>query len=138
VQGTLIGPLVNRFGELRLTLIGLGLLTSGCLLVPMATPATSVPVVYSAVALLALGTGLVTPCLRALVSRRLGSEGQGSALGGLQGLQSLGTFLGAAAAGLSYDRLGTTSPFWFGSLMLVGVAVLVAGKRPDPLQRRQA
>ena len=80
VQGTLIGPLVNRFGELRLTLIGLGLLTSGCLLVPMATPATSVPVVYSAVALLALGTGLVTPCLRALVSRRLGSDGQGSAL----------------------------------------------------------
>ena len=130
VQGGLIGPLVKRFGELRLTLTGLGLLTVGCLLVPMASTETSVPVVYTAVSLLALGTGLVTPCLRALVSRRLGSDGQGSALGGLQGLQSLGTFLGASAAGFSYDRIGPTSPFWFGGVMLVGVALLVAGSLP--------
>ena len=130
VQGGLIGPLVKRFGELRLTLTGLGLLTVGCLLVPMASTETSVPVVYTAVSLLALGTGLVTPCLRALVSRRLGSDGQGSALGGLQGLQSLGTFLGASAAGFCYDRIGPTSPFWFGGVMLVGVALLVAGSLP--------
>lgn len=138
VQGGLIGPLVKRFGELRLTLTGLGLLTVGCLLVPLATPANSVPVVYSAVSLLALGTGLVTPCLRALVSRRLGSDGQGSALGGLQGLQSLGTFLGASAAGFSYDRIGPTSPFWFGCVMLVGVALLVAGGLPKQPQNQQA
>jgi predicted MFS family arabinose efflux permease len=129
---------VKRFGELRLTLTGLGLLTVGCLLVPMASTETSVPVVYTAVSLLALGTGLVTPCLRALVSRRLGSDGQGSALGGLQGLQSLGTFLGASAAGFSYDRIGPTSPFWFGGVMLVGVALLVAGSLPKQPQARNA
>lgn len=138
VQGGLIGPLVKRFGELRLTLTGLGMLTVGCLLVPMASIETSVPVVYTAVSLLALGTGLVTPCLRALVSRRLGSDGQGSALGGLQGLQSLGTFLGASAAGFSYDRIGPTSPFWFGGVMLVGVALLVAGSLPKQPQARNA
>ena len=138
VQGGLIGPLVKRFGELRLTLTGLGLLTVGCLLVPMASTETSVPVVYTAVSLLALGTGLVTPCLRALVSRRLGSDGQGSALGGLQGLQSLGTFLGASAAGFSYDQIGPTSPFWFGGVMLVGVALLVAGSLPKQPQPRNA
>ena len=138
VQGGLIGPLVERFGELRLTLVGLGLLTSGCLLVPLATPNNSIPVVYTAVSLLALGTGLVTPCLRALVSRRLGSDGQGSALGGLQGLQSLGTFLGASAAGFSYDRIGVTSPFWFGSMMLVGVALLVGGSIRNRPQANQA
>ena len=137
VQGGLIGPLVKRFGELRLTLTGLGLLTSGCLMVPLATPNNSVPVVYTAVSLLALGTGLVTPCLRALVSRRLGSDGQGSALGGLQGLQSLGTFLGASAAGFSYDRIGVTSPFWFGSMMLIGVALLVAGSIRNRPQVKQ-
>ena len=127
VQGGLIGPLVKRFGELRLTLAGLGLLSVGCLMVPLATEETSMPVIYSAVALLALGTGLVTPCLRALVSKRLTRDGQGAALGGLQGLQSLGTFLGASAAGFSYDRLGQTSPFWIGALVLFGVAGLVAG-----------
>lgn len=138
VQGGLIGPLVKCFGELRLTLTGLGLLTVGCLLVPMASPVNSVPVVYTAVSLLALGTGLVTPCLRALVSRRLGSNGQGSALGGLQGLQSLGTFLGASIAGLIYDRIGTTSPFWFGGLMLMGVALLVAGNLPGQDHTKKA
>ena len=127
VQGGLIGPLVKRFGELRLTLTGLGLLTVGCLLVPLATKETSMPVIYSAVSLLAFGTGLVTPCLRALVSRRLTRDGQGAALGGLQGLQSLGSFLGAAAAGFSYDRLGQTSPFWIGAIVLLGVGLLIAG-----------
>ena len=125
VQGGLIGPLVKRFGELRLTLTGLGLLTVGCLLVPLATKETSMPVIYSAVSLLAFGTGLVTPCLRALVSRRLTRDGQGAALGGLQGLQSLGSFLGAAAAGFSYDRLGQTSPFWIGAIVLLGVGLLI-------------
>ena len=137
VQGGLIGPLVKRFGELRLTLTGLGLLTVGCLLVPLANPGNSKPMVYTAVSLLALGTGLVTPCLRALVSRRLGNDGQGSALGGLQGLQSLGTFLGATAAGFSYDRLGPTSPFWIGCVMLMGVALLVAGGLPKGQQPQQ-
>lgn len=85
------------------------------------------PVIYSAVSLLAFGTGLVTPCLRALVSRRLTRDGQGAALGGLQGLQSLGSFLGAAAAGFSYDRLGQTSPFWIGAIVLLGVGLLIAG-----------
>ena len=34
VQGGLIGPLVKRFGEWRLTLLGLGLVIIGCLLIP--------------------------------------------------------------------------------------------------------
>lgn len=127
VQGGLIGPLVKRFGELRLTLAGIGFLIVGCLLVPLATTANSRPVVFSSVAVLALGTGLVTPCLRALVSRRLDAAGQGAALGGLQGLQSLGTFVGASVAGLSYDLLGRQSPFWLGIALLIGVALLVAG-----------
>ncbi len=137
VQGGLIGPLVKRFGELRLTLFGLALLMVGCLLIPLATPITSIPVVFTAVSLLAVGTGLVTPCLRTLVSRRLDHDGQGAALGGLQGLQSLGTFLGASAAGFSYDKLGPTSPFWFGGMMLVGVALLVAGGLPKRAQVQQ-
>ena len=126
-----------RFGEQQLTLTCLALVLVGCLLIPLAPVDRSQPVVYVAVALLAFGTGLVTPSLRSLVSRRLSSGGQGAALGSLQGLQSLGTFLGASAAGFSYDRIGVTSPFWFGSMMLIGVALLVAGSirnRPETIQ----
>ena len=130
VQGGLIGPLVKRFGEWRLTLAGLGFVIAGCLLIPLATRANAQPVVFSAVAILALGTGLVTPCLRSLVSRRLDSEGQGAALGSLQGLQSLGSFLGPPLAGLAYETSGRQSPFWLGTALLVGVALLVAGGLP--------
>ncbi|MCX5926642.1 MAG: MFS transporter, partial [Cyanobium sp. LacPavin_0920_WC12_MAG_63_22] len=130
VQGGLIGPLVKRFGEWRLTLAGLGFVIAGCLLIPLATRANAQPVVFTAVAILALGTGLVTPCLRSLVSRRLDSEGQGAALGSLQGLQSLGSFVGPPLAGLAYETTGRQSPFWLGIALLVGVALLVAGGLP--------
>ena len=130
VQGGLIGPLVGLCGEWRLTLAGLGFVIGGCLLIPLATRANAQPVVFSAVAILALGTGLVTPCLRSLVSRRLDSEGQGAALGSLQGLQSLGSFLGPPLAGLAYETSGRQSPFWLGTILLAGVALLVAGGLP--------
>ena len=103
---------------------------AGCLLIPMANVGNARSVVFSAVAILAFGTGLVTPCLRALVSRRLDDAGQGAALGSLQGLQSLGSFIGPPLAGLSYDLIGRQSPFWLGIVLLAGVAALVAGGLP--------
>ena len=129
VQGGLIGPLVNRFGEWKLTLIGLGLVIAGCLLIPTTNPEHARTGVFTAVAILASGTGLVTPSLRSLVSRRLSDEGQGAALGSLQALQSLGSFLGPPLAGLAYDLLGQTSPF-FGSAGLLVVVVLLVTRSP--------
>jgi MFS family permease len=126
VQGGLIGPLVKRFGEQRLTLFGLGLVLVGCLLIPAAPMGNAQSLVYVAVAILAFGTGLVTPCLRSLVSRRLADDGQGAALGSLQGLQSLGSFLGPPLMGLSYEQLGITSPFFLAAAMLLGVSFLTA------------
>jgi MFS transporter, DHA1 family, tetracycline resistance protein len=115
VQGGLIGPLVKRFGEQRLTLVGLGLVLVGCLLIPMAS-----------------GTGLVTPCLRSLVSRRLDGGGQGAALGSLQGLQSLGSFLGPPLMGLSYEHWGHASPFLLAAAILFAVALLSVNKTLRP------
>ncbi len=132
VQGGLIGPLVKRLGEWRLTLIGLGLVIAGCLLIPATDPEQAQVGVFSAVAILATGTGLVTPSLRSLVSRRLDSEGQGAALGSLQALQSLGSFLGPPVAGLSYDLVGAASPFLGGGMVLALVILLVSG---SPLPR---
>jgi len=127
VQGGLIGPLVQRIGEWRLSLVGLGCVVTGCLMIPLARPASAIPTVFSAVAILAFGTGLVTPCLRSLVSRRLEGSGQGAALGSLQGLQSAGSFLGPPLAGLAYETLGHRSPFWLSIALMVAVAALVAG-----------
>ncbi len=127
VQGGLIGPLVKWLGEWRLTQVGLGCVIGGFLLVPLAERQNAVPVVFAAVAILALGTGLVTPSLRSLVSRRLADSGQGAALGSLQGLQSLASFLGPPLAGLAYETIGRRSPFWLGILLMGVVALLISG-----------
>ncbi len=127
VQGGLIGPLVNQFGEWKLTLSGIGFVIAGCILLTLSNQENSIPMVFSAVGVLAIGTGLVTPCLRALISRRLNASGQGVVLGSLQGLQSLGTFLGASAAGFSYDLLGSKSPFVGTTFLLIIVIALVTG-----------
>jgi DHA1 family tetracycline resistance protein-like MFS transporter len=129
VQGGLIGPLVKRFGEWKLTLVGLFFVVAGCVLVPLAKPEQAPAMVFPALASLALGTGLVTPCLRALVSQRLGDSGQGAALGSLQGLQSLGSFIGPPLAGLAYETVGRTSPFWLGTALLLCVMAMVARGR---------
>ena len=128
VQGGLIGPLVKRLGEWRLSLVGLGSVIVGCLLIPLVSREAAVPLVYVAVALLAVGTGLVTPCLRSQVSRRLDRSGQGAALGSLQGLQSAGSFLGPPLAGLAYETIGQRSPFWLSTILMMLVAWLVAGR----------
>ena len=61
------------------------------------------------------------------MSRRLDDSGQGAALGSLQALQSFGSFVGPPLAGLAYETLGRTSPFWLAMTLLLAVAVLVAG-----------
>ena len=125
VQGGLIGPLVQRFGERRLTLTGLGLVIVGCVMIPSIGRADQPATVLIAVALLALGTGLVPPSLRSLVSRRLGEGGQGAALGSLQALQSLGSFLGPPLDRGAYDLIVPTSPFIGAALVLIVVIGLV-------------
>ena len=100
---------------------------SGCLLIPLTAPEQAQIGVFSAVSIQACGTGLVTPSLRSLVSRQLNTEGQGTALGSLQALQSLGSFLGPPVAGLSYDLLGQTRPFLASATMLIAVMLLVGG-----------
>ena len=128
VQGGLIGPLVNLFGEWRLTISGIGFVIAGCILLSLANIDNSIPMVFSAVGVLAIGTGLVTPCLRSLISRRLNSAGQGAVLGSLQGLQSLGTFIGATAAGICYDLLGQRSPFIGTTMLLILVIFLISNR----------
>ncbi len=135
VQGGLIGPLVEIFGELKLTLTGIGFVIAGCILLTLANIDNSVPVVFSAVAILAMGTGLVTPCLRALISKKLSAAGQGAILGSLQGLQSLGTFIGAATAGLCYDFFGQRSPFFATTFLLLTVIMLIS--RGDLIQQNK-
>ena len=73
-----------------------------------------------------MGAGLITPTLRALISKKLDGNNQGSILSNLQGLQSLGGVLGIAMAGRVYDEFGPKSPLIAGSVILLFMIYLIA------------
>ena len=126
VQGGLIGPLVKKLGEMRLTLIGSGFILVACCFLITAPKENAAINIYSAVSFLAVGAGLITPTLRALISKKLDTDKQGSILSSLQGLQSLGGVLGIAMAGRGYDSFGPKSPFIAGSVILLFMIYLIA------------
>ena len=126
VQGGLIGPLVKRFGEMKLTLVGSGFILLACFLLVTAPQENAIVNIYSAVSFLAVGAGLITPTLRALISKKLDGDNQGSILSNLQGLQSLGGVLGIGMAGRVYDDFGPKAPFIAGALILLFMIYLIA------------
>ena len=133
VQGVLIGPLSRWLGEQRLTILGIGLVLAGYLLISLAQPEAHAqgpmaqPARYSAVVLLAMGIGVTAPSLRAMISRRLAAGSQGRGLGSLQALQSLGTSIGPPVAGVLFTSLAPRAPFWVAIVALVIVAALTSG-----------
>ena len=130
VQGGLIGPLVKKFGELKLTLSGIGFILFACLILITFPEYNSGSYIYLAVTFLAIGAGLITPSIRALISKKINKNNQGSILSSLQGLQSLGSVFGYILAGNVYDYFGPRSPFIVGGLILTLMIWLIGGSKP--------
>ena len=130
VQGGLIGPLVKKFGELKLTLSGIGLILFACLILITFPEYNAGSYIYLAVTFLAIGAGFITPSLRALISKKINKNNQGSILSSLQGLQSLGSVFGYILAGNVYDYFGPRSPFIAGGLILTLMILLIGGSKP--------
>ena len=127
VQGILIGPLVRQFGELKLTVTGSGFIFFACLILITFPEKNAGTYIYLAVSFLAIGAGLITPSIRALISKKIDKNSQGSILSSLQGLQSLGSVLGYILAGNVYDYFGPRSPFIAGGLILLLMIRLITG-----------
>jgi MFS family permease len=122
IQGVLLGRLQPRFGEARLVVSGLALMAVGLAGLAVAPWDWTL---YPIVGLVALGTGLSIPSLTSLISRRVAASEQGRVMGGTQALLSLTMILGPTMAGLSFERVGTSAPYWLGGL-LAAAALLIA------------
>ena len=101
------------------------------------TPALLLLVVwmlYPVVGVLAVGTGLAIPSLTALISRHVSGHEQGKVMGGQQAILSLTLILGPVIAGLAFDHLGVSAPYWIGGFLAV-LALLVAAASLLPEHR---
>ncbi len=113
IQGFLFGKLQARFRERALIPAGLTFMVvglAGMAFVPMAW------MIFPAVAVVALGTGISIPSLTALVSLRIPENEQGRLMGGNQTLLALTNIFGPTIAGISFDVIAISAPYWLGSL----------------------
>jgi MFS family permease len=85
---------------------------------------------YPAVTIVALGIGACIPSLTALTSFRVSESGQGRLMGGTQTLLSLTNIIGPLIAGVSFEVIAFSAPYWIGSLLsLMALGVVYAGLR---------
>ncbi len=112
----ILGWAVDRFGEARLSRLGVLLLAAGLAGLPFARGYVSLAI---AVALVPLGTAFTFPCVTSLLSRVIGAHERGLYMGVQQSFGGIARVLGPLWAGIAYDRLGIGVPFWTGAALVV-------------------
>lgn len=133
VQGVMIGHLAQRFGEARLIRQGVVALACGIALIPFSD---GLPLLLTAMLILAYGFSVVTPSLNSLISQQVGEGEQGEILGITRSVTILARVIGPAWAGLLFSTLGKDWPFYGGALVMAVVIYLSSrwlkpGSAPD-------
>ncbi len=119
VQGLLLQWLLKRTSTIWVTLAGLGFTVIALLLVGLVgILATSFPL-YIGIAVFALGDGFTSPALLDLITRGTDERSQGKVQGGSQSVQSLANIVGPVLAGVLYDHVGRSSPYWGGAIIVL-------------------
>lgn len=121
-QLLLIGPLVARYGEARVIVIGLLLLALSMLLQPLIRLPVSGVLLMG---LLMSGHSLAFPAAGALISRNVPPDRQGGTMGLLMASNALGRIVVPPLFGLVYGRIGHDAPWYLGAA-LIGLVVLLA------------
>ncbi len=121
-----LGRAVDRFGEARLSRVGIVTLAAGLGALPFTH---SLAALALATALLPLGAALTFPCLTALLSKVVPPPDRGMYMGLQQSFGGLARLLAPLAYGWAWDRLGAGPPFWLASALVV-VTLAFGGRLP--------
>jgi MFS transporter, DHA1 family, tetracycline resistance protein len=111
-QLVLIGPMVARWGEARVIVIGLLLLAVSMLLQPVIRMPLSGVLLMS---LLMIGHSLAFPAAGALLSRNLPADRQGGTMGLLMASNAVGRIVAPPLFGLIYATAGHDAPWYIGA-----------------------
>jgi len=126
MRAFVVGPINDRLGEVRTMRVGAALYGLGYALLPLAS---SVPLFLAFQVLLPLGTALLFPATSALVSHRTDQHEFGLMMGVQQALRGVASVAGPIWAGLAYQHLGPSVPF-FACAVIIACALLLATRVP--------
>jgi MFS family permease len=120
----LLGRMVDWLGEAKLSRLGLVLLASGVLGMPLARNLLMLAI---AVALIPLGTAFTFPCVTSLLSRVIAPRERGLYMGMQQTYGGVARIIAPLFFGWAFDSLGVSSPYFFSSAFILGTLFLGFG-----------
>jgi MFS family permease len=129
VQGGFVRRMAPRMGEKRLTLAGIVFMLVAFLLLAVVVRQSSL---FVALGFMSIGSGLVFPCLVALVSLHADSAEQGRYLGLFRSAGALARAIGPILAALLYFALGSGITYAMGAaLLLLPLTILARLRQPQ-------
>src|SRR5216684_741532 len=128
----LLGRMVDWLGEAKLSRLGLLLLASGVVGMPLSRNLWMLAV---AVALIPLGTAFTFPCVTALLSRVIAPRERGLYMGMQQTYGGVTRVIAPLFFGWAFDSLGVSSPYFFSSAFII--ATIFLGFGLDQYARRE-
>lgn len=120
----LLGRAVDWLGEANLSRLGLVLLATGVLGMPLSR---NLAMLAIAVALIPLGTAFTFPCVTALLTRVIGPGERGLYMGMQQTYGGVARIIAPLFFGWAFDSLGVSSPYFFSSSILLATISLGFG-----------
>jgi MFS family permease len=120
----LLGRMVDWLGEAKLSRLGLILLASGVLGMPLSR---NLGMLAIAVALIPLGTAFTFPCVTSLLSRVIRPKERGLYMGMQQTYGGVARVIAPLFFGWSFDSLGVSSPYFFSSAFIAATIFLGFG-----------
>jgi MFS family permease len=120
----LLGRMVDWLGEAKLSRLGLVLLASGVLGMPLARNLLMLAI---AVALIPLGTAFTFPCVTSLLSRVIAPRERGLYMGMQQTYGGVARIIAPLFFGWAFDSLGVSAPYFFSSAFILGTLFLGFG-----------
>lgn len=129
-RALILGPAVDKFGEAKLSRIGLALLALGLALLPFTEPAGKPVLTYLplalVVALIPLGTAFTFPCVTAMLSRVVPSGERGLYMGVQQTFGGVSRVIFPIVYGFLFDRV-IELPFLLAATLVGGTILLGLG-----------
>ena len=123
LRALLLGRLVDRIGEPRLSRIGIVLLAVGLLGLSFSHDYVTLALT---VGLLPLGTAFTFPCVTAMLSRVVAGSERGLYMGVQQTYGGITRVGFPVVLGFAFDTFGQQSPFWISATLVM--ATLLMGR----------
>jgi len=123
VRSLILGRMVDRLGEARLSRLGVVLLALG---LTAAGLATGYPALAVGFTLMPIGTAFLFPCVTGLLSRVIPSNERGLYMGVQHTFGGVSRVAFPIAAGFLMDHAGIGVPFWLSGLLVLGTLPLTA------------